>query len=137
MAAAPIAVSHLDHFVITASDIDATIAFYASALGMRVVSFANGERRALHFGSQKINLHQQGKEFEPKARVATPGSQDLCFITTTPISGVLSHLASLDIPVVEGPVKRTGAQGPMLSVYVRDPDGNLVEIANYEEGAEA
>ncbi|MBI4290444.1 MAG: VOC family protein [Betaproteobacteria bacterium] len=120
----------IDHLVLTAKDVEATCAFYAKALGMKVVTFGGG-RKALSFGAQKINLHQYGKEFEPKAEKPTPGSADLCFVTSVPIAEVASHLASCGVPVIEGPVERTGARGPMMSVYFRDPDLNLIEVSNY------
>jgi catechol 2,3-dioxygenase-like lactoylglutathione lyase family enzyme len=96
---------------------------------MEVVTFGGG-RRALAFGEQKINLHQHGAEFEPKAHHPTPGSADLCFLTETPLDEVICHLGDCGVPVLEGPVLRTGATGPIRSVYLRDPDGNLVEVSN-------
>jgi catechol 2,3-dioxygenase-like lactoylglutathione lyase family enzyme len=122
-------ISSLDHLVLTVADIDATVAFYETALGMEAVTFGEG-RRALAFGAQKINLHAAGREFEPKAARPTPGSGDLCFLTETPLDAVIAHLAACGVAIVEGPVARTGARGSIRSVYVRDPDGNLVEIAN-------
>ena len=122
-------IDSLDHLVLTVADIEATCAFYRRALGMEVVTFAGG-RKALAFGPQKINLHRHGGEFEPKAARPTPGSGDLCFLTSVPLSGVVSHLQAEQIPIIEGPVARTGAKGPILSVYFRDPDGNLIEVAN-------
>jgi catechol 2,3-dioxygenase-like lactoylglutathione lyase family enzyme len=122
-------IDHLDHLVLTVTDLDATIAFYTSALGMHLVMFGN--RKALRFGEQKINLHQAGNEFEPKAKRPTPGSGDLCFITKTPIEGVISHLRANGHEIEEGPVERTGAVGAIRSVYLRDPDSNLIEISNY------
>ena len=122
-------IDHLDHLVPTVADVDATCEFYHRALGMTVTRFGNG-RRALSFGNQKINLHQQGHEFEPKAGMPTPGSADLCFITQTPIDAVLAHLSAAGVGVIEGPVARTGATGPILSVYIRDLDANLIEISN-------
>lgn len=122
-------IDQLDHLVLTVRDLDATLDFYTRVLGMAPVTFAGG-RRALAFGSQKINLHVQGKEFEPKADHPTPGSADLCFLTRVPLAAVQQHLATCGVPIVEGPVQRTGAQGPILSVYVRDPDQNLIEVAN-------
>jgi catechol 2,3-dioxygenase-like lactoylglutathione lyase family enzyme len=119
----------LDHLVLTVHDIDTSVAFYATVLGMDVVTFGAG-RKALTFGRQKINLHQHGREFEPKALTPTPGSADLCFLTSVPLAEVSSHLAACGVSVVEGPVQRTGATGPILSVYVRDPDMNLIEISN-------
>ncbi len=120
----------IDHFVLTVHDIGAACDFYARTLGMQVVTFGNG-RMALQFGEHKINLHEAGKEFEPKASKPTPGSGDVCFITRTPLPRVMGHLRSCAVEIVEGPVKRTGARGPIESIYIRDPDGNLIEIANY------
>jgi catechol 2,3-dioxygenase-like lactoylglutathione lyase family enzyme len=119
----------LDHLVLTVKDIGASIAFYRDVLGMEEVTFGQG-RKALAFGRQKINLHQAGREFEPKARVPAPGSADLCFLTATPLEDVLDHLNALKIKIEEGPVTRTGAMGPIRSVYLRDPDGNLIEVSN-------
>jgi catechol 2,3-dioxygenase-like lactoylglutathione lyase family enzyme len=123
------AIDRLDHLVLTVADIDATVEFYTSALNMEAIT--SGDRRALHFREQKINLHQAGKEFEPKAANPTPGSGDLCFITTAPLDSVISSLKTGSYAIEEGPVERTGAVGKMLSIYLRDPDGNLVEISNY------
>jgi catechol 2,3-dioxygenase-like lactoylglutathione lyase family enzyme len=123
-------IDRIDHFVLTVRDIEATCAFYTRVLGMQVVTFAGG-RKALQFGQQKINLHQAGKEFEPKAISPTPGSGDFCLITQTPLQEVIAHIRSCGIEIVEGPVPKTGAIGTLNSVYLRDPDGNLVEIANY------
>jgi catechol 2,3-dioxygenase-like lactoylglutathione lyase family enzyme len=125
-------IDRLDHLVLTVKDVDATCRFYEQVLGMEIVTFAGG-RKGLAFGRNKINLHQQGKEFEPKAHKATPGSADFCLITETPIAEVLKRLDKCGVPVVHGPVEKIGALGPMLSVYFRDPDLNLVEIANYGE----
>lgn len=119
----------LDHLVLTVADIDMTVDFYARVLGMEVVTFGEG-RKALRFGAQKINLHQAGHEFEPKAARPTPGAADLCFLTSMPIADVLTHLSTMGVPVIEGPVGRTGAAGAILSVYLRDPDGNLIEVSN-------
>ena len=119
----------LDHLVLTVRDIDESISFYSTVLGMQPVSFAGG-RKALAFGSMKINLHQAGREFEPKARQPTPGSADLCFITSVPIEQVVAHLSGCGVAILEGPVERTGAQGPILSIYFRDPDMNLIEVSN-------
>ncbi|MCD9096403.1 VOC family protein [Luteimonas fraxinea] len=119
----------LDHLVLTVADIDATCAFYGRVFGMQVVTFGEG-RRALAFGVQKINLHQAGHAFEPKALRPTPGSADLCLLTTTPLDLVQAELRTAGVHIEDGPVPRTGATGPILSVYVRDPDGNLIEIAN-------
>ncbi len=123
-------IGRIDHFVLTVRDIEATCEFYARVLGMQVVTFAGG-RKALQFGRQKINLHEAGKEFEPKALSPTPGSGDFCLITQTPLEEVIVHIRSCGIEIVEGPVQKTGAMGPIESVYLRDPDGNLVEISNY------
>ncbi len=122
-------IKHLDHLVLTVRDIEASCDFYSRVLGMRVVTFAGG-RKALAFGRQKINLHQQGKEFEPKASQPTPGSGDLCFITDTPLDDVIAHLLACHVDIKEGPIQRSGAESPILSVYLRDPDGNLLEISN-------
>jgi catechol 2,3-dioxygenase-like lactoylglutathione lyase family enzyme len=122
-------IDHLDHLVLTVANIDATVDFYASALGMELVTFNN--RKALRFGEQKINLHQAGNEFEPKAAHPTPGSGDLCFITKTSLEDVISHLRSTHLTIELGPVDRNGAVGKMRSIYLRDPDFNLVEISNY------
>lgn len=121
-------IDHLDHLVLTVEDLAATIDFYTKALGMQAVTFEG--RKALKFGKQKINLHQRGHEFDPKAAHPTPGSGDLCFITKEPLDEVLHHLAHLSIPVEQGPIERTGAVGKLLSVYIRDPDENLIEISN-------
>ena len=123
-------IDRLDHLVLTVVDIDRTVAFYTKVLGMQEETFGAG-RRALTFGRQKINLHAAGREFEPKARYPTPGSGDLCFITTSLPQEIQEHLAACEVPVEEGPVDRTGALGPIRSVYIRDPDDNLVEISTY------
>jgi catechol 2,3-dioxygenase-like lactoylglutathione lyase family enzyme len=120
----------IDHIVLTVADVEATCAFYARVLGMQVVTFGAG-RRALAFGAQKINLHAVGAELEPRAPNAMPGTSDLCLVTTVPMPQVLAHLAACGVEVLQGPVPRTGARGPVLSVYFRDPDGNLVEVSNY------
>ena len=130
MADPRISLDRLDHLVLTVRDLEATCAFYETVLGMRRERFGEG-RMALHFGRQKINLHQAGREFEPKALAPTPGSADLCFIAETPVQGVIAHLTARGIAVEEGPVVRSGAQGPITSVYFRDPDGNLIEVSNY------
>jgi catechol 2,3-dioxygenase-like lactoylglutathione lyase family enzyme len=122
-------ISHLDHLVLTVADIENTCNFYQTVLGFEVITF-KGDRKALKFGYQKINLHQLGNEFEPKALQPTPGSADLCFISDTSISEVVAHLNQLNIQIEEGPVERTGAMHPILSVYIRDPDQNLIEISN-------
>ena len=123
-------ISHLDHLVLTVADIEISCQFYQSALNFEVITFGEN-RKALQFGSQKINLHQAGKEFEPKAYRPTSGSADLCFIAETPLKDVIAHLHALNIEIVEGPIERTGAIGKILSIYLRDPDQNLIEISNY------
>lgn len=120
----------IDHIVLTVKDIDATCAFYAQVLGMSITTFGAG-RKALSFGAQKINLHQYGRESEPKAKKPTPGSTDLCFVTNVPVAEVIEHLRASSVEVLEGPVERSGAVGPITSVYFRDPDGNLIEVSNY------
>ncbi|MCG7909831.1 MAG: VOC family protein [Candidatus Thiodiazotropha taylori] len=122
-------ITQLDHLVLTVRDIQVSCDFYTRILGMQLVEFAGG-RKALKFGSQKINLHQHRQEFKPKAALPTPGSADLCFLTEVPVSEVANHLKRNQIEIIEGPVERTGAEGPILSIYLRDPDGNLLEIAN-------
>ncbi len=123
-------IERLDHLVLTVADIEATCAFYSHVMGMQVATFGSG-RKALAFGQQKINLHEYGKEFEPKAILPTPGSGDLCFITATPMSEVIEHLKSESVTIIEGPAQKTGAIGKLNSVYFRDPDGNLIEVSNY------
>ena len=125
-------IDRIDHIVITAHDVDRTIEFYSKVMGMEPITFAEG-RRGLAFGRQKINLHQSGREYEPKALKPTPGSMDLCFITETPLEDVIANLKSHGVVVAQGPVEKTGALGPMMSVYFRDPDGNLIEVSNYGE----
>jgi catechol 2,3-dioxygenase-like lactoylglutathione lyase family enzyme len=122
-------IERLDHLVLTVTDLARTVDFYTRVLGMQRVVFGKG-RLALAFGAQKINLHQAGHEFEPKAQKPTPGSADLCFIVATPLAEVIEHLQRSHVVIVEGPVRRTGAQGAIMSVYVRDPDDNLIELAN-------
>ena len=123
-------IDRIDHLVLTVKDIDSTIDFYQSVMGMKKVVFGEG-RVALLFGSQKINLHQSGKELEPKASHVMPGSSDLCFLIKQPIKQAIKHLIACDISIIEGPVSRTGATGKIISAYFRDPDGNLIEIANH------
>src|SRR5438067_1660239 len=123
-------IDRIDHIVITAHDLERTIEFYTRVLGMEPITFAQG-RRGLAFGQQKLNLHQAGREFEPKALKPTPGSIDLCLVAQTPLEEVVAQLQANGVAVVEGPVPKTGALGPMLSVYFRDPDGNLIEVSNY------
>ena len=123
-------ITHLDHLVLTVTSIEVTIAFYKEALGIDVQEFSEG-RYALYFGHQKINLQQAGNEFEPKAHYPSPGSADLCFVTKTPLHRVIQELQDSNVEVFLGPVERTGATGRILSVYIRDPDLNLIEICNY------
>ena len=125
-----IVINRLDHLVLTVANLQKTIDFYVKVLGMEVVRFGEG-RYALQFGRQKINLHERGREFEPKADTPLPGSADLCFIADTPLDDVIRHLESCGVPIEEGPAARTGAMGEIRSVYVRDPDRNLIEISNY------
>ena len=127
-----IEIDRLDHLVLTVADIERTCAFYRDIHGMRVETFGAG-RTALTFGCQKFNLHQAGREFLPKADRPTPGSADLCLIATTRLDEVVAHLTAKGVPIEEGPIARTGATGPILSVYFRDPDMNLIEVSNYIE----
>lgn len=131
---APLTVDRLDHLVLTVRDVAATVTFYERALGMEHRTFADG-RNALHFGTSKLNLHVAGDEIAPHAATPAPGSADLCFVTARPIVEVAAHLERCDVPIEVGPVARVGALGDMHSVYVRDPDGNLVEIAQYDAAA--
>ena len=126
----PFAIDRIDHVVLTVFDLERTCDFYSRALGMKAVTFGAG-RRALAFGRQKFNLHLAGSEFEPKALKPTPGSIDLCLITETPLDEVVAHLKSCGVAIAEGPVEKTGATGPIASIYFRDPDGNLIEVSNY------
>ena len=123
-------VDRIDHLVLTVRSIETTCEFYSRVLGMRIVTFG-AERKALAFGVQKINLHQSGREFEPKAGNPTPGSADICLISANPLDEVIAHLISCEVPILEGPVTRTGATGPIQSVYFRDPDQNLIEVSSY------
>ena len=123
-------INRLDHLVLTVKDIETTVNFYVSVLGMEKEEFGAG-RLALKYGNQKINLHQAGKEFEPKAQKPTPGSADLCFITEIPIVQAMDHVHNKGVEIIEGPVARTGATGPINSFYFRDPDMNLIEVSNY------
>ena len=126
-------IDHLDHLVLTTAHETACIDFYTRVLGMRLESFVGGtppvERKAFKFGNQKINLHIKGKEFEPKADLPTPGSLDLCFIADRPLSEVIAHLTMVNWPIIEGPGMRTVATSKINSIYVRDPDQNLIEIS--------
>jgi catechol 2,3-dioxygenase-like lactoylglutathione lyase family enzyme len=123
-------IQRIDHIVLTVADIERTVQFYTSVLGLTCVSFKN-DRKALTFGNQKINLHQKGSEFEPKAAHPTCGSADLCFITGTDLNTVVSELGEKGVEVIESIVERTGATGKIMSVYFRDPDKNLIEVSNY------
>lgn len=123
-------IESLDHLVLTVKNIEESIRFYTSVLGMQVELF-KGNRKALRFGNQKINLHEHGHEFEPKACHPVPGSADLCFVASTLIEEVADHLKKNDVTIIEGPVKRTGAIGSITSLYIRDPDLNLIELSNY------
>ena len=123
-------IKRIDHLVLTVKDIPTTVDFYERVLGMKRIEFGDG-RIALSFGQQKINLHQQGNEFEPKAGNVASGSADLCFIIDTPITDAITDLLNHNVRVIEGPVNRTGANGAIVSAYFRDPDCNLIEISNY------
>lgn len=125
-------IKRLDHLVLTVKSVSRTVEFYTKVMGMEEITFQE-TRKALKFGQQKINLHEKGKEFEPKAALPTMGSADLCFITDTTVEDVISHLKQNHVAVEEGPVMRTGALGPIRSVYFRDPDQNLIEVSNYVE----
>lgn len=128
-------IDHLDHLVLTTSRPEACLDFYTRVMGMQLETFVGGtppvERKALKFGNQKINIHVQGSEFEPKAHLPVPGALDLCFIASITLEEVIARLAAHPWPVIEGPVTRTGATGKIRSVYVRDPDFNLIEISQY------
>lgn len=125
----------LDHFVLTVKDIPAAVRFYTQVLGMRGQQFTtpDGNRRwALHYGHSKINLHQTGREFEPKAHLPTAGSADMCFLTDASVDDWMTHLAIHQVDIEEGPVARTGAMGPIMSIYIRDPDQNLIEVSVFQ-----
>jgi catechol 2,3-dioxygenase-like lactoylglutathione lyase family enzyme len=122
-------ISRLDHLVLTVKNFEKTLSFYVSVMGMKKEVFGNG-RIALRCGSQKINLHESGKELEPKAKKPMPGSADLCFITQTPLNEAMAHVKSCGVEIIKGPVEKTGANGPIRSFYFRDPDHNLIEVAN-------
>ncbi|NXR12444.1 GLOD5 protein, partial [Semnornis frantzii] len=126
----PCFIQRLDHLVLTVKSIEDTVAFYSKVLGMQVVTF-KGNRKALHFGNQKFNLHEAGKELEPKAQCPVPGSADICLITEVALDQLLDHLKACGVAIEEGPVDRTGAMGPITSIYFRDPDGNLIEVSKY------
>jgi len=123
-------INRIDHLVITVADIERTVDFYQRVLGMQRIEFGAG-RVALRCGVQKINLHQLGREFEPRAQQVGAGSADLCFIADTPIDEAIEHIRQQGVNLIDGPVERSGANGPIVSLYLRDPDGNLVEISNY------
>ncbi len=125
-----IVLDRLDHLVITARDVEATCRFYETVLGMRRETFGEG-RVALHFGRQKINVHPYPSPVEIVAKDPRPGAADLCFIAEMPLAEVIAHLKACGIEIEMGPLKRTGAEGSMTSVYIRDPDGNLIEVSNY------
>ncbi len=123
-------IKSIDHIVLTVKNIDKTVEFYTKVLGMEKEIFKE-TRVALKFGHQKINLHKLGNEFEPKAQNVKEGSADLCFITETSVEEFKKHIEDCNIEIIEGPVKRTGANGEINSIYLRDPDGNLIEVSNY------
>ena len=123
-------IDRIDHFVLTVTDVAATCAFYERVLGMQVITFGEG-RKALRFGGQKINLHQRGKEVDPKAATPTAGSGDFSLIAAIPLQQVLDHVRACGVPIEKGPVPRTGALGSIQSIYFRDPDGNLIEVSTY------
>ena len=124
--------NRIDHLVLTVKSISESVQFYESVMGMQRIEFGEG-RVALSFGNQKINLHELGHEFEPKAGNVKNGSADLCFIIDTPIAEAIKQLQNNNVKIIEGPVKRTGATGKIISVYFRDPDNNLIEVSNYED----
>ncbi|MEM7714568.1 MAG: VOC family protein [Cyanobacteria bacterium P01_A01_bin.68] len=123
-------VNRIDHLVLTVGNIEATCNFYHQVLGMEVITFGN-DRKALKFGEHKINLHEAGNEFEPKALHPIPGSADICFISDEPVAQIKTHIISCGVDIMEGPVTRTGSTGSIESIYLRDLDGNLIEISNY------
>ena len=125
-------IKSIDHIVLTVHDINKTCDFYSNVMGMKVITFKEN-RKALSFGNQKINLHQAGNEFEPKAHRPAPGSADLCFISDIDVTDIMKELVSKAVEIVEGPIERTGARGKILSVYFRDPDLNLIEVSKYLE----
>ena len=130
---AQISIDRIDHLVLTVKDVDKTVDFYTKILSMKTITFGNG-RKALQFGNQKLNLHEYGKEFLPKAEVPMPGCIDICFVTETSLNDVINHLKDNRVVIEEGPVERTGAIGKIMSVYFRDCDGNLIEVSNYNQG---
>lgn len=126
-------IDRFDHIVLTVQDIETTCAFYRRVLGMEILTFEDG-RRALGFGASKINLHAQGRELQPRAHRPTPGSADLCLVARVPLPQVIEHLGKCGVTILIGPIERSGALGPMNSVYFRDPDLNLIEVSTYEVG---
>jgi catechol 2,3-dioxygenase-like lactoylglutathione lyase family enzyme len=126
----PELIAGIDHLVLTVADLEATLAFYERTLGMRRL-IEEGRPAALLFGRQKINVHQSARTFDPKARQPTPGAADFCLVAAGPLDSVIRHLETCAVPIELGPVPRTGARGPMTSIYFRDPDGNLVEVCDY------
>jgi catechol 2,3-dioxygenase-like lactoylglutathione lyase family enzyme len=131
-----IAIDRLDHLVLTVRDLSRTLDFYSRVLGMEAQTFEGSDgraRTALRFGRQKLNLHEAGREFEPKARAPAPGTADLCFIVTTPLDEAVAHLERCGVALELPPSRRTGALGPIESIYLRDPDGNLIELSRYVE----
>jgi catechol 2,3-dioxygenase-like lactoylglutathione lyase family enzyme len=125
-------IERIDHLVLTVKNVEISCAFYTKVLGMQEVTFQGG-RKAVAFGNQKINFHELGQEFDPKAIHPSPGSADLCFITRAPMAQIIRHLDTCGVALIEGPIERTGAMGPMTSIYIRDPDQNLIEIAVYSQ----
>lgn len=125
----PIQLSHIDHVVLTVADVDYTISWYGRVLGMKAETFGQG-RKALVFGKQKLNLHPKVNDFDPKPATPTPGSADLCFIASTPLAKVIEHFKNQRVHIEKGPIKRMGVGGLITSVYIRDPDGNLIEVSN-------
>ena len=131
MAESMVRIESIDHMVLTVADIEATCDFYGQVLGMEKIVFAGGHV-ALGFGSQKINLHPAGNEYDPRAKNPFPGSADFCLISETPMDDVIAHLGACGVEIIEGPVTKTGAVGALTSVYFRDPDDNLIEVSNYQ-----
>jgi catechol 2,3-dioxygenase-like lactoylglutathione lyase family enzyme len=130
----PMRVIQLDHLVLTVRDIARTVSFYTEVLGMQSRTFGEG-RTALHFGNQKLNLHPSDRVLDPNVRHATPGSADVCFVVDEPIDDWMKHLGRHNVPIILGPVKRTGARGELRSIYLYDPDENLVELSNLVPGS--
>ena len=124
-------IDHLDHFVLTTAQPDAVVRFYTEVLGMTLETFRNGQRLALKFGRQKINIHVKGKEYEPKAHAPGVGTLDFCFIAAVPLQQVIDNLGKYNVTIIDGPCTKTGAMGDIRSVYFRDPDLNLVEVSEY------